>query len=143
MSFVDFEPACMENLTPDCFYRTYATWQTPEGEKLIRWLTDRLPHGAGIDGDWEITESPSTGRIRASNSFHAMDEDGYYDGWMPFTAIFNRRRPHSEAGSLLELRRITFGARPWRSTEYLKEVLCQDLDYAVSDSYHQEAAFTP
>ena len=47
-------------------------------------LLDRLPHGRGIDCDWEITFHKN-GNITCKNFFHAMTEHGYYDGYMPFT----------------------------------------------------------
>lgn len=49
-------------------------------EKLI----DLLPHGSGIDASWEVTEHDN-GNVTAKNSFHSMNDGGYYDGWMNFT----------------------------------------------------------
>jgi len=47
-------------------------------------LRDLLPHGSGIDSEWVITEHKN-GNFTCENSFHSMDENGYYDGYMPFT----------------------------------------------------------
>lgn len=47
-------------------------------------LLELLPTGNGINSDWEITEHKN-GNVTAKNSFHAMDEAGFYDGYMPFT----------------------------------------------------------
>lgn len=49
----------------------------------IERFIDKLPHGSGIDCDWEYTNHKN-GKITFKNSFHAMDEDGYYVGYMPF-----------------------------------------------------------
>ena len=46
-------------------------------------LLELLPHGAGIDCDWSVIMH-NTGNISARNYFRAMDENGFYDGYMPF-----------------------------------------------------------
>lgn len=46
-----------------------------------------LPHGSGIDYDWQI-DIRSNGDIACKNAYHRMDEYGMYDGIFPFTAIF-------------------------------------------------------
>jgi hypothetical protein len=47
-------------------------------------LLDKLPHGSGIDCDWRIEYKD--GFLYASNSWHAMDPNGYYCGYVDFTA---------------------------------------------------------
>jgi len=44
---------------------------------------EELPHGSGIDCEWEYTEHKN-GKVTFKNYFHAMDEWGGYDGYMPF-----------------------------------------------------------
>lgn len=57
-------------------------------EKLI----DLLPHGSGIDCNWEVTKHKN-GNVTCKNSFHSMDENGMYDGFMPFTVrIFRAKK---------------------------------------------------
>jgi len=46
-------------------------------------LLEVLPHGSGIDSDWHF-EKRDDGSIQCLNYFHAMNSDGYYDGYMPF-----------------------------------------------------------
>ncbi len=46
-------------------------------------LRDVLPHGSGIDADWEFREN-ADGSVRCHNAWHAMNEHGYYCGWIPF-----------------------------------------------------------
>lgn len=54
-------------------------------------LLDLLPHGSGIDYTWEITYRKN-GNIQAKNFFHAMNENGYYDGIMPFIVRIFRHK---------------------------------------------------
>jgi hypothetical protein len=51
-------------------------------ERLIG-VVDDLPHGSGIDSDWRFYETRSYYCL--TNSYHAMDDNGMYDGWMDFT----------------------------------------------------------
>ena len=46
-------------------------------------LINALPHGSGIDSDWSI-ERLNNGHIKAHNSYHGMNDGGYYDGWQDF-----------------------------------------------------------
>lgn len=54
-----------------------------DGDKL----KDCLPHGSGIDGDWTIEVSEDGLSAECYNSFHRMNENGYYCGWIDFRAI--------------------------------------------------------
>lgn len=54
-------------------------------------LRDILPHGSGIDCNWCIYTAKN-GNIQAKNAFHAMTEDGYYDGYMNFTVFIYREK---------------------------------------------------
>lgn len=47
-------------------------------------LIDLLPHGSGIDHSWSI-DRLKNGHIVCRNSYHGMDENGYYDGWQDFS----------------------------------------------------------
>jgi len=48
-------------------------------------LKDKLPHGSGINGDWDISENADT--FTACNFYEPMNENGYYDGIAYFTLI--------------------------------------------------------
>lgn len=50
-----------------------------------------LPHGSGIDCTWVISEQKN-GKIMAKNYFHAMNDGGYYDGYMDFKVIFFKHK---------------------------------------------------
>jgi hypothetical protein len=45
-------------------------------------LMNALPHGSGIDSNWTI--DAGTKSVRLHNSYHCMDENGFYDGWVHF-----------------------------------------------------------
>jgi len=49
-------------------------------------LCEELPHGGGIDGTWHCTIYKN-GNVEFCNGFHAMDENGYYDGWGDFRLV--------------------------------------------------------
>lgn len=87
----------------------------PEEELIVL-----LPSGSGIDSEWEITEHKN-GNVTARNSFHSMDGNGSYDGYMPFTVRIYRvkkTRLHKLKGSF---------AGKW-------QVICMkgDLDFRLS-----------
>lgn len=44
-----------------------------------------LPHGSGIDGEWRLDFDKSNGeKVILYGEYHAMDDNGYYDGWIDF-----------------------------------------------------------
>ena len=54
-------------------------------------LINALPHGSGINGEWQITEH--TDRYTASNFYEPMDEAGFYDGVAYFTLNIPKSDP--------------------------------------------------
>lgn len=49
-------------------------------------LDNDFPHGSGLDDKWAIDlKKSSSNRIILYSSYHAMDENGYYDCWIYFT----------------------------------------------------------
>ena len=50
-------------------------------EKII----ECLPHGSGIDCEWTYKEKKDY--IVFSNSFHVMNDNGYYIGYIDFSVI--------------------------------------------------------
>ena len=55
----------------------------PLGQTTIQGVLDALPHGSGIDCRWtfEVVHSEF---VIFHNSYHMMNEVGYYDGWCDF-----------------------------------------------------------
>lgn len=49
-------------------------------EKFIR---EKAPHGSGIDYDYSNIKV-GNGYISFENAYHCMDENGFYDGIIPF-----------------------------------------------------------
>jgi len=47
-----------------------------------------LPHGSGIDANYNIIEKKD--KYIISNEYHYMNEDGFYDGWLPFSVHLNK-----------------------------------------------------
>jgi len=54
----------------------------PKVWTLAKYLADQV-HGSGVDSDWKLMKEKSFAVIK--NSFHCMDEHGYYDGWQDFS----------------------------------------------------------
>ena len=51
-----------------------------------------LPHGSGIDCDWDINQWETTPlELVLENEYHAMDEYGMYYGYFPFQVHFDIR----------------------------------------------------
>lgn len=46
-------------------------------------IINALPHGSGIDCTWQIERGVSC--IWCFNSYHLMNDGGYYDGWQDFS----------------------------------------------------------
>ena len=61
-------------------------------DKLFDYLETILPHGSGINGDWNFSYSQSTKNVKMSNCFSIM-ENGMYVHHAPFTAIINWSNP--------------------------------------------------
>jgi len=73
-----------------CSERYPTLSEREELQSEIKWvLNGMLPHGSGIDADWIISFKNKSNKIYISNSYHHMNEDGYYDGWSDFTVIIN------------------------------------------------------
>lgn len=58
-------------------------------------LKEIIAHGSGIDSDWdiELKEITWVGKgeiniLNCSNSYHAMNENGMYVGWVDFIAYY-------------------------------------------------------
>ncbi len=91
-------------------------------EKFIQFL----PHGSGINCDWSYTKR-ADGKITFKNSFHAMSEHGYYDGYMPFQ--FTVYPLPNESFSISHIR---CNENKRKSFYGLSEYLEDTIHYAVS-----------
>jgi len=61
------------------------------GEELKDLLKDALPHGSGIDCEWEFIVYKN-GNVDAVNSFHKMNENGMYVGFVDFRVKLFRHK---------------------------------------------------
>ena len=69
----------------NCIDSNNQEWFDNHTDKLES-LLDNLPHGSGLDYTWKYDYNKSNrNRIVLYMSFHAMDDNGYYDGIIDFT----------------------------------------------------------
>lgn len=78
----------LKETKPETCYRHRTTKISEARDELQQFIEKYLPTGSGIDDDITIRDdNPSfmkDGKIRLSSSFHVMDENGFYDGWIDF-----------------------------------------------------------
>jgi len=69
-------------------YTQYSNNKTIE-DNIEELLLDILPHGSGIDCDWEFIWY-TNGNLDCTNEYHAMwvNKDNYYIGYIPFKVKF-------------------------------------------------------
>ena len=62
-------------------------WQEKRQDKIEE-LIKLLPSGSGIDNGNKFDYSDSNdNKLIINSSFHRMDENGYYDGWIDYQVI--------------------------------------------------------
>lgn len=59
----------------------------------IQKIKESLPDGSGIDCKWYFNLIKNNTVLRARNSFHCMNEHGYYDGYADFTLLIPIESP--------------------------------------------------
>ena len=70
-----------------CIETNNITWKDKHEEKLNK-LVDQLPSGSGIDAGIELDfEKSNPNKLIFNFSFHFMDENGMYDGWIDYKLI--------------------------------------------------------
>ncbi|MFO7891974.1 MAG: hypothetical protein R6V04_16730 [bacterium] len=90
-----------------------------------------LPHGSGIDADYSIEETANTYIVE--NQYHCMNENGFYDGWIPFQLIIPKNDPQSFKLHFINLN----GAGWYRVYKYQLRLYLEDL-YAMTLSDLEE-----
>lgn len=58
-------------------------WINRHEDRLFELLNEFLPHGSGIDCKWTY-DFKRADKITARSSYHQMDDNGMYDGWIDF-----------------------------------------------------------
>jgi len=90
-------------------------------------LADLLPHGSGIDYVWEIRQTGAQ-RFRASNSYHAMNENGMYCCVNDFTAIIDLDAKNEFNLKRLMLHDPCRRSHNWDLRTYLDETVFYAID---------------
>jgi len=91
-------------------------WEDKNEETIESLIKTYFPHGSGIDSEYVFDyEKSHSNRLVFYNEFHAMDENGYYDGWIPYTV--------SVTPSLAFGANITITGRFAGKYSYLKDYL--------------------
>ena len=68
----------------NCIKTGNEIWEKKHLEKLNA-MIDELPHGSCIDSDVELNlEKSNPNKLVFNFSFHFMDENGMYDGWIDY-----------------------------------------------------------
>lgn len=92
---------------------------------IIDFIMKNLPVGGGIDCDWNYELNKK--RVVFINSFHNMNDDGYYDGFQDFKVIIPINSTNWEADFILQFTgrrtKYIFGL-----DEFLQDTFAQALE---------------
>ena len=105
-------------------------WEEKHLARLHEIAAAYLPHGSGIDGQTTVDiEKSGRSRIILYSEYHAMNEVGFYDGWIDFKVTV---KPDLVTG----LDVIVTG----RFGKYsdLKDGLASDYDYALTQEIPED-----
>ena len=105
-------------------------------ECVLSMIEQELPHGSGIDCEWHLKLTTPT-RVNAVNSYHCMNDGGYYDGYVDFTL-------HFDIGNK-DVFRVTFRsnyqnrerAKRYMLREYLEDIFSETLERVVWKDYDE------
>ena len=76
---LDAQLRCTENKNSE--------WIDKHQQTLDELIAEHMPHGSGIDSGVVLTDKSSGEYLSFTSSYHCMDENGYYDGWVDFRVI--------------------------------------------------------
>jgi len=83
------ELASAINARKTCKDRGNTEW-LEKWDQRVNEIIGNLPHGSGLDGTWSLDEQKtSDNRLVLNMEYHAMDENGFYDGYIPFSVTVN------------------------------------------------------
>ena len=86
-------------------------------------LKEKLPHGSGINGDWNIYYDKKN--IVATNIYSAMNEAGYYDADIPFKLIIPK---DNQANFKLHFdSNYQYYVKKYQLRDYLEETFAEAL----------------
>lgn len=96
-------------------------------------MIDCLPHGSGINGNWNISYKYRNGikSYALANTFDCMDENGFYDKYVHFRVTV------SPSWSEID---VTINGKFTRKYEHIREYL-GDILYDALSEYHDSNKF--
>lgn len=63
-------------------------WANIHDVELLNLIKNHLPHGSGIDAETIVNiEETTTQKLVIDSHFHAMNDFGYYEGWIDFKVV--------------------------------------------------------
>lgn len=72
----------------NCIESNNTEWEQNHKRKIEYLCENMLPSGSGIDSGIQFDfENSKMDRLVLNSSYHSMDENGYYDGWIDFKII--------------------------------------------------------
>jgi hypothetical protein len=72
----------------NCIKTNNKIWEDKHEQKLNELVKNEMPHGSGIDCGMELDlEKSNPNKLVFNFSFHFMDENGMYDGWIDYKLI--------------------------------------------------------
>ena len=103
------------------------------GDNIPQWVEDLaevLPHGSGIDADWTIEYRGDY--IIARNSYHCMDEYGFYDGWQDFSIVIEK---DEYKGKYQNNIRLHFHNGHYKADKYMLRDYLEDIIYYCLENW--------
>ena len=103
------------------------------GENIPLWVEDLaevLPHGSGINSDWTIEYRGNY--IIARNSYHCMDENGFYDGWQDFSIVIEK---DEYKGKYQNNIRLHFHNGHYKADKYMLRDYLEDIIYYCLENW--------
>jgi hypothetical protein len=110
----------------NCLKSNNKEWEEKHYSKIEE-IINSLPHGSGIDGKTEFDfDNSKSDKLIINSSYHAMDENGFYDRWIDFSLIIT---PSLQFGFNLTITG-KFG-RNQEIKEYLLDIFHSALDLEI------------
>lgn len=71
-----------------CIEKNVPNWKEIHTRTINKIMEEKMPHGSGIDGGNRFDFERSNGRkLIIHSSYHKMDENGMYDGWIDYNIV--------------------------------------------------------
>ena len=101
-----------------------SAWFARHQEQIENTLLESLPHGSGIDCEWEFDFCVNY--ISCKNSWHILNDNGYYNGFIDFELRI--KTGYRNIDKSIDFRIIgKFG-----ECQDIKDYLYETIDYALS-----------